>query len=147
MALTLTDASDAVGAPVSLGPAHLGVALAAPPAPALGEADELRYAWRRCAFYTTLVSADGASHLWRLDDGSTSTAAADVLGSAPGSYVGAHASAASAPLDEQGGTGAAFDGTGIRRDVLRCAPTRPVPTPTRWSCGHAPNGWTACTAS
>ena len=112
MALTLTDASDALGAPVSLGPAHLGVTLAAPPAPAVGEADEIRYAWRRCAFYTTLVSADDASDLWRLDDGSASSVAADVLGSAPGSYVGAHATAASAPLDEQGGTGAAFDGAG-----------------------------------
>ena len=112
MVLALADNSGAAVAPVSLGPAHLGVTLAAPTAPALGEADEISYTWRRCAFYTTLVSADDASDLWRLDDGSASTVAADVLGSAPGSYAGAHAATASAPLDEQGGTGATFDGTG-----------------------------------
>ncbi len=56
-----------------------------------------------------MVSADGASHLWPLDD--ASTAAADVLGSASGRYVGAHALAPSGPLSEQGGVGAAFDGS------------------------------------
>ena len=110
MALALTDVSRAAAASVSLGPAHLGVALAAPATPALGEADEVTYAWRRCAFYTTLVSVDGGSHLWRLDDDPASTAAADVLGSTTGRYGGAHAAATTAPLAGQGATGAAFDG-------------------------------------
>ena len=110
MALALTDASRAAGAPASLGPAHLGVALAAPAAPALGEADELTYAWRRCAFYTTLVSVDGASHLWRLDDGSASTAAADVLGSAPGATWAHTRPPRPRPLAGQGG-----DRRGVRR--------------------------------
>ena len=110
MTLAFTEASRAAGASASLGPAHLGVAVGAPTAPGLGEPDEVRYAWRRCAFYTTLVSVDGASHMWRLDDGSASTVADDVLGSAPGSYVGAHTVSANGPLVGQGGTGASFDG-------------------------------------
>ncbi len=110
MALALAGASRAAAASLSLGPAHLGVALSAPTAPTLGEPDEVTYAWRRCAFYTTLVSADGGSHMWRLDDGSSSTVAADVLGSASGNYVGAHAAATNGPLVGQGGAGAAFDG-------------------------------------
>ena len=97
-------------ASASLGPAHLGVALAAPAPPTLAEANEVTYAWRRCAFYTTQVAVDGGSHFWRLDDGSASTSAADVLGSAPGSYVGAHTASANGPLAGQGGTGAVFDG-------------------------------------
>jgi hypothetical protein len=48
--------------------------------------------------------------MWRLDEDSSSTAAVDVLGSAPGQYVGAHAAAGSGPLAGQGGTGATFDG-------------------------------------
>jgi hypothetical protein len=95
---------------VSLGQPHLGVPLAAPAPPALPETGEVAYEWRRCSFYTTLVSADGAAHLWPLDDAS-STSAADVLGSAPGHYLGAHAPATSGPLIEQGGVGAAFDGS------------------------------------
>jgi Heparinase II/III-like protein/Concanavalin A-like lectin/glucanases superfamily/Heparinase II/III N-terminus/Bacterial Ig domain len=110
-ALALSSAAAAAGAPVSLGPSHMGVALAAPTPPTLGEADEVTYEWRRCAFYTTLVAVDGATHMWRLDDASAGTAAADVLGSAPGRYVGAHAAAASDPLVDQGATGAAFDGS------------------------------------
>ena len=110
VASVLTDVTPAVAASVSLGPAHLGVALAAPTPPSLGEAAETTYAWRRCAFYTTLVSVDGASDMWRLDDGSASSAAVDVLGSAPGRYVGARTVSANGPLVEQGGAGAAFDG-------------------------------------
>ena len=110
-ALALSAVAPAAGAPLSLGPAHLGVALAAPTPPALGEADEVAYQWQRCAFYTTLVAVDGASHMWRLDDASASTTATDVLGSAPGRYVGAHAAAGSDPLVDQGAAGAAFDGS------------------------------------
>ncbi|HTY96371.1 MAG TPA: LamG-like jellyroll fold domain-containing protein, partial [Solirubrobacteraceae bacterium] len=111
VAIGLNDPATGRAAAASLGRAHLGVAVAAPAPPALGEADQATYAWRRCAFYTPLVSADGASHLWRLDDSSTSTGAADVLGSAPGTYLGSHATAASAPLAGQGSWGAAFDGS------------------------------------
>jgi hypothetical protein len=99
----------AAAEPVSLGVAHLGVPLSAPAAPALPEAGEVGYAWRRCSFYTTTVSVDGATHLWPLDDASGS--AADLVGSSPGRYLGAHAPAPSGPLVEQGGAGAAFDGS------------------------------------
>jgi Heparinase II/III-like protein/Concanavalin A-like lectin/glucanases superfamily/Heparinase II/III N-terminus/Bacterial Ig domain len=85
------------------------VPLSAPASPALGEAGEVGYAWRRCSFYTTMVSADGAAHLWPLDDASTS--AADVLGSASGHYEGVHALAPNGPLSGQGGVGAVFDGS------------------------------------
>ncbi len=94
---------------MSLGGAHLGVPLSAPAPPSLSEAGEVGYEWRRCSFYTTIVSADGAAHLWPLDDASGS--AADVVGSSPGHYLGAHASAPGGPLVEQGGVGAAFDGS------------------------------------
>ena len=56
-----------------------------------------------------MVAADGAAHLWPLDDPSGS--AADVVGSSPSHYLGAHAPAPSGPLLEQGGVGAAFDGS------------------------------------
>ncbi len=94
---------------VTLGAAHLGIALTAPAAPALSEAATVTYAWQRCSFYTTMVQADGAAHLWPLSDASST--AADTLGSVPGHYLGAHALASSGPLDEQGGQGAAFDGS------------------------------------
>ncbi len=55
-----------------------------------------------------MVSADGAAHLWPLDD--VSGSAADVVGSSPGHYLGTHARAPDAPLIEQGGVGTAFDG-------------------------------------
>ncbi len=99
----------AAAEPVSLGGAHLGVPLSAPAPPALSEADEVADEWRRCSFYTTMVSADGAAHLWPLGDASGS--AADVVGSSPGHYLGAHAPAPDGPLIEQGGVGAAFDGS------------------------------------
>ncbi len=99
----------AAAEPVSLGGAHLGVPLSAPAPPALSEAGEAGYEWRRCSFYTTIVSADGAAHLWPLDDASGS--AADVVGSSPGHYLGAHAPGPGGPLIEQGGMGAAFDGS------------------------------------
>ncbi|HXC46286.1 MAG TPA: hypothetical protein VNU24_06740, partial [Solirubrobacteraceae bacterium] len=99
----------AAAEPVSLGGAHLGVPLNAPAPPVLTEADEVGYEWRRCSFYTTMVSADGAAHLWPLDDATGS--AADVVGSSPGHYLGAHASAPGGPLVEQGDVGAAFDGS------------------------------------
>jgi hypothetical protein len=106
----LAHAGDAIAqGPATLGPAHLGVPLAAPAAPVLAEAATVTYAWRRCSFYTTMVQADGATHLWPLSDASTT--AADALGSTPGQYIGAHALASSEPLDEQCGPGAAFDGS------------------------------------
>jgi hypothetical protein len=106
----LAHAGDAIAqGPATLGPAHLGVPLTAPAAPVLAEADTVTYAWRRCSFYTTMVQADGATHLWPLSD--VSTTAADAFGSTPGQYIGAHALASSGPLDEQGGPGAAFDGS------------------------------------
>jgi len=94
----------------SLGAAVLGAPLVAPAPPALSEPDTDSYAWQRCSFYTTAIKADGASDLWRLDD-ATGAIAGDTLGSAAGSYRGSHASATSAPLASQGGTGASFDGT------------------------------------
>jgi hypothetical protein len=95
--------------PGTLGAGHLGVALTALAAPALSEAATITYAWRRCSFYTTMAQADGATHLWPLSDAFAT--AADVLGSAPGHYLGAHALASSGPLDEQGGPGAQLDGS------------------------------------
>ena len=103
LALVLTDAATADAAAASLGRAHLGVAVSAPTPPALGETATATYAWRRCGFYPTLVSFDGASDSWPLDDPSSSAAAADTVGSAPGRYVGSHTLAASGPLSGQGG--------------------------------------------
>ncbi len=100
--------ASAVAEQGALGAAHLGVPLSAPAPPTLSEAGEVGYEWRRCSFYTTMVSADGAAHLWPLDDSSGS--AADVVGSSSGRYLGAHAPAPGGPLIEQGGAGAAFDG-------------------------------------
>ncbi len=106
----LAHAGEAIAqAPVTLGAGHLGVPLTAPAAPTLSEAGTVTYAWRRCSFYTTMVRVDGAAHLWPLSDASAT--AADALGSNPGHYLGAHALASSGPLDEQGGPGAAFDGS------------------------------------
>jgi len=106
----LAHAGDAIAqGPVTLGAAHLGAPLTAPAAPALSEAGTVTYAWQHCSFYTTMAQADGATHLWPLSD--TSATAADVLSSAAGRYLGAHALASSGPLDEQGGPGAAFDGS------------------------------------
>ncbi len=124
LALALTDAATADATAVSLGRAHLGVAVAAPPPPTLAETATASYAWRRCGFYPTLVSVDGASHSWPLDDPSSSAAAADPVGSAPGRYVGTHTLAASGPLAGQGGAGAAFDGSSSAV-TLTGAPDRP----------------------
>jgi hypothetical protein len=93
----------------ALGPAHLGVALTAPPPPPLSESHSTTYSWQRCSYYQTMVRLDGAQGLWPLGDASTT--AADTLGSAAGGYIGSHALAPSGPLDEQGGPGSAFDGT------------------------------------
>ncbi len=106
----LAHAGEAIAqGPVTLGAGHLGVPLMAPAAPVLSEASNTTYAWQRCSFYTTMVQADGGTHLWPLSDASAT--AADVVGSAPGHYLGAHALASSGPLDEQGGVGSMFDGT------------------------------------
>ena len=96
-------------APVSLGRAHVGVALSASAPPTLPEGGEIGYTWRRCSFYNTIVAADGASGEWPLNDSSAS--AADVLGGSAGHYIGAHTLAGDGPLNEQGGVGAAFDGS------------------------------------
>jgi hypothetical protein len=124
LALVLTGTATADADAVSLGRTHLGVAVSAPAPPALGETATATYAWRRCGFYPTLVSVDGASDSWPLDDPSSSAAAADTVGSAPGRYVGAHTLAASGPLSGQGGTGAVFDGSSSAV-TLTAAPDRP----------------------
>jgi hypothetical protein len=106
----LAHAGEAIAqGPVTLGAGHLGVPLTAPAAPVLSEASNITYTWQRCSFYTTMVQADGATHLWPLSDASAT--AADVVGSAPGRYLGVHALASSGPLDEQGAPGAVFDGS------------------------------------
>ena len=81
----------------TLAAGHLGVAVGAPAAPLVGgEApSSVQYAWQRCLRYSTLVRADGASDEWRMDD--TTATAADALGTAAGSYLGAHADGAQAP--------------------------------------------------
>ena len=81
----LAHAGEAIAqGPVTLGAGHLGVPLTAPAAPVLSEASNITYTWQRCSFYTTMVQADGATHLWPLSDASAT--AADVVGSAPGRY-------------------------------------------------------------
>ncbi len=103
-------AGSAIAGGGTLGPAHLGVSLSAPAAPLVGgaPASSVSYEWRRCLPYSTLVAADGAEHLWRLDD--SGVVAADALGGLSAHYAGARETLAEGPLDGEGGSAAAFDG-------------------------------------
>ena len=106
----------------TLPPAHVGVPVAAPAAPAVGgaPADTVAYAWQRCADYRDAVATDGARDLWELGD-DTGTAAPDAIGGATGTYSrAAHASVADGALVGGGDPAASFDGL---TDAVSVPPT------------------------
>ena len=105
-----TISGSAVAAEGTLGGAHLGTSLSAPPAPSVGGQPpvSVSYEWRRCLRYSTLVTADGAEHLWHLND--PSATAADSLGSLVGHYAGSHVTSAEGPLTGEADATATFDG-------------------------------------
>lgn len=103
-----------VGPPIAQGlttlaAAHLGVPLNAPAPPSVGGAPptSVAYEWRRCLPYSSLVVADGATHLWHMSDGTTAT---DALGGASGHYSGSHLTVADGALVGESDPAAAFDG-------------------------------------
>jgi heparinase II/III-like protein/concanavalin A-like lectin/glucanase superfamily protein/Big-like domain-containing protein len=107
-ALTLApDARAAV-----LAPAHLGTALSAPEPADVGGAPPsgVTYQWQRCLRYGTLVQVDGASDAWPLDDAAGASIAADSIGTADGSYSGAHTSVAAGAPAAEPDAAAGFDG-------------------------------------
>ncbi|HST55463.1 MAG TPA: heparinase II/III family protein [Solirubrobacteraceae bacterium] len=108
--LTVAPATVRAAGAASLGTAHVGVPVAAPPPPAVGGTGTLTtsYSWERCAFYPTFVSADGAPYLWPLGD--SGATAAESLNSNSGAYVGAHAVVADGPLAGQANPASSFDG-------------------------------------
>ena len=61
---------------------HLDTPVSAPAPPLVGgmPPSSVTYEWRRCLRYSTLVTADGASHLWHLND--PTRVAVDALGTA-----------------------------------------------------------------
>ena len=106
-------AAAAAHAAVVLQPPHVGVALAAPAAPAVGGSapTSVAYSWRRCNRYTSLVKVDGATHFWQLG-GDAGTSAPDFMGTAPGVYSRTgHASVSDGALDGETDPAATFDGT------------------------------------
>jgi hypothetical protein len=95
----------------TLAPAHLGSVLSAPEPADIGGAapSSVTYAWQRCLRYATLVRSDGAGDAWPLDESATTTVAADSIGAAKGTYVGAHTSVTGA-LAGEADPAAGFDG-------------------------------------
>jgi hypothetical protein len=109
--LSFDNLAQATSAP-SLADAHLGVSLSAPGAPTVAglPATSVTDAWRRCLYYSTLVTADGATHLWHMDDASTSNTAVGALSTTAGLYSGARASVPDGALNGQSDPAATFDG-------------------------------------
>ncbi len=103
-------AGQAPAAEGNLAAAHLGTSLSAPAPPTVGGAPpvSVNYEWQRCLRYSTLLTADGAEHLWRLNDpGAT---AADSLGTLAGHYSGSHVTSTEGPLAGETDPTALFDG-------------------------------------
>jgi hypothetical protein len=109
--LSVDNVAQAIAAP-SLADAHLGVPLSAPGAPPVTglPATSVTYVWQRCLYYSTLVTVDGATHLWHLDDADSSKAAVDTLSTTTGVYSGARASVSDGSLHGQSDPAATFDG-------------------------------------
>ncbi len=94
----------------TLGAGHLGTPLSAPAAPLLAgvPASTVAYTWQRCLPYSTLVTSDGATELWHMDD--SATTAVDALGTANGFYSGTHSKISDGALTGQSDPAAVFDG-------------------------------------